>query len=179
MARGTSGVFGTISMIAAFLAIAGFMYWLSIASEPTEFAVADEGEQAQVLSLPAFQMNPAGYEGVLLELDGVVVSETLGSQAFVTELPNGELYLVRIPGALVQQGLVVEAGDRGRITGRVEEMNDAVLTRWDGEGVFGDPEHRAVVGTMPSFFSVESMQLETPAAEPTGDDQEVAVPEQG
>jgi len=179
MARGNSGVFGTISMIVAFLAIGGFLYWLSLASEPTEFAVADEGEQAQVLSLNAFQMNPAGYEEVLLELDGVVVSETLGSHAFVTELPNGELYLVRLPGALVQQGLVVLAGDRGRVTGRVETMNEDVLARWDSEGIFLDPEHRSVAGAMLTYFSVESMQLETPAAEPAGDDQEVAVPEQG
>jgi translation initiation factor IF-1 len=179
MAKGTSGVFGTISMIVAFLAIGGFMYWLSLASEPTEFAVADEGEQAQVLSLAAFQMNPAGFEEVLLELDGVVVSETLGSQAFVTELPNGELYLVRIPGALVQQGLAVRAGDRGRITGRVQLMSEEVLARWDSEGVFVDPEHRAMAGMVPTFFNVESVQLETPAAEPAGDDQEVAVPEQG
>ncbi len=181
MARGSSGGFGTVSMIAAFLAIGGFLYWLSLASEPTEFAVADEGERAQLLSLNAFQMNPAGYEEQFLELDGVTVAEPLGNQAFVMQLPNGEPYLVRIPGALVQQGLQVVAGDRARMTGRVERMDDAVLQRWDSEGVFADPEQRAIAGGMTTYFSVESMQVEAPpeADAPAEEPQGAAVPEQG
>jgi translation initiation factor IF-1 len=186
MARSTGGGFGTIAMIAAFLAVGGFLYWLSLASEPSEFAVADEGEAVLALSLTAFGMDPAGYEETLVELEGVEVAEILGLHAFFFELPSGEPYLARLPDALVNQGLQVLPGDVGRVTGRVEMMTDSILDAWEAMAIFAEEEHREAASAVTSYLSVESMQVEEPADdqpaddEAPGDDQAAdAVPDQG
>ncbi|MEX0856285.1 MAG: hypothetical protein WD056_01830 [Gemmatimonadota bacterium] len=169
MAKPSSGALNTLAMVAAFLVIGGFLYWLAVASEPTQLAVAEEGEQPQPISMVAFGGNPVGYAGMLVELEAVTVQETLGTEAFLFGLTDGAPYLVRIsdaPGtASVPQ---VVPGDVVLITGRVEMMADSVLAAWDAEGVFTDPAYRTTVESFQSFIEAGTLQLQEPvgAAEP-------------
>jgi len=157
------GGFSTVAMILAFVGIGVFMYWLSIASEPTEFAVAEEGPQTQVVSLTQFAQNPSAFGDDEIELEGVEVQEVIGSHLFFFEVPGLGSYLVRLNPALVQGGLLVLPGDRGRLVGTVHMMNEDVLDGWQAEGVFvpGAPgaSQRQVAGSVVTYFLADDVEL--------------------
>ncbi|MEX1258734.1 MAG: hypothetical protein WEG36_14055 [Gemmatimonadota bacterium] len=165
MAKQSGGVFGTVSMIVAFVVMGLFLYWLSIVSEPSEVAVAEEGEAmpSPAVSLGQFAMNPMAYMNTPADLDGVEVQEIIGAQAFFFALPDGSPYLVRLPAPTGTPGIQVAPGDRTRVTGQVVVMTDSVLQAWDAEGVFTNPAHRMAVGSVPSFLAAQTIQVTQPA----------------
>lgn len=156
MAKGNSGVLGTVSMIVAFVVMAGFMYWLSVASEPTEFAVAEEaGEQPQSVSMVAFSSNPAGYEGILVEMDGIQVQEILGTRAFLFALQDGSPYLVRTPVTAAAP----EPGASVHMVGRVAPLDATLLATWAQEGLLADSASRATVESFTSYFEADEVHV--------------------
>jgi hypothetical protein len=169
--------FSTVTMILAFIGMGAFLYWLSIASEPTEFAVAEEGPQTRIVTLTEFAQNPSAFGEDEIQLEGVEVQETLGSNLFFFEVPGLGSYLVRLDPALVQSGLLVLPGDRGRLVGTVHMMSDEVLDQWQAQGVFvpGEPgaAQRQAAGAVVTYFLAESVEV-TETAEPEAEAQPAA-----
>jgi hypothetical protein len=161
MAKQSGGAFGVVSMVVAFVVIGLFLYWLSIVSEPTATAVAEEGSgtTSPVVSLGDFAMNPMAHMEAPVELDGIEVQEIVGAHAFYFALPGGSPYLVRLPAPVGAQGIQVVPGDRVRVTGRVEMMTDNVLQAWDSLGVFADSAQRMTAASLASFLQADVVQV--------------------
>lgn len=160
--------FSSVLMVAAFVVMGGFLYWLSQVTEPTQIAVAEEEEEAvEALTIAEFAQNPAGHSNEAVELPGVEVDELMGSHAFFFELADGEPYLVRLHPNLIQDGVQVLPGDRGRIAGTVQMMTDSVLEVWDAEQIFTE-DQRARAATVESFIYADEVEITGQAA---GDDE--------
>lgn len=160
MAQSSRGSLSTVIMIVAFLGIGGFMYWLYIASEPTEFAVAEEGEQTRLVSLSEYAQNPAAHQDGRIELDGVEVQEPMGTHLFFFEVPGYGAYLARVDRELVEDGLILLPGDRGRVVGSVRSITEATIDGWEAEGLFAPGSgHRERAATMASYLHVEEVEL--------------------
>ena len=157
MAGPKRGAFNLISMVLAFGAIGGFLYWLTITAVPTEIAVAVEEETAQAVSLTAFGQNPTMYADNLIAVDGIEVESLLASRAFFVALPDGSPYPIRLDPSLgVGQ---VAPGDQGRVTGTVHMMTDSVLDQWAQEAIFADDEQREAAGASGSFLLATEVDL--------------------
>ena len=159
MAQATKGRFNFISMLVAFSAMGGFLYWLGITAEPTEVAVASEEETAQAVSLNAFAQNPAIYEGDLIAVDGVEVQSLLGSQVFFVAFPDDSSYPIRLASATVTFGMQIAPNDIGRVTGTVHMMTDSVLDEWTAEAIFADDTQREAVAASSTFLLAQEVEL--------------------
>jgi len=164
MAKQSGGAFGAVSMIVAFIVMGLFLYWLSIVSEPTEVAVADEGAATSpMVTVGEFAMNPMAYMNTPVELEGIEVREVIGTQAFFFALPDGSPYLVKLPAPMGAPPVQVAPGDRTRVSGLVAMISEGVLQEWDSTGVFTDPAHRTMVGSVASFLAAQSVEVTQPA----------------
>jgi len=166
MAQQTSEKLRFPLMILAALSIAGFVWWLSIFTEPTSFARAAEdagaADATQVVSLDDFQEGYPGLQGVEVRVEGIEIAALLGPQIFLTALPNGTPFVVRFP---VGAGAAPwAAGDVVTVQGRVEGMAESVLDAWQAEGVFLDPTARDIAGFGSHFFHADVVTYFTPAA---------------
>jgi hypothetical protein len=161
MAHGTSGKLSLPLMIVAFLAVAGFVYWLSVTAQPTEIPVAEEEEPALELSLEVFQSRSSEVVGERVRLPHVEVASTLGLQAFWFEFPDGNIYLARIGPELAETGFQVEDGDEVRMAGIVREMNDEVLDAWVNQGVIPS-DARDMAAFAQTFIEADEMVIRVP-----------------
>jgi len=141
-------------MVLAFAVIGGFMYWLNgqAAREIAErqaFAdsvrAAEEAERnrAPLIDPERIQLDASGYEGQEIRLRGVPVAGSLGTQGYWLEMPNGNPFLVSVPGTAVIEGGPVDSGDNVEVTGRILAINDSVLTAWSTAGSVGDGDRLA------------------------------------
>jgi len=159
-------------MILAALSIAGFVWWLSVYTQPTNFATASENagsasDAAQVVTLDAFAEGFAGLQGIEVRVDGIEIATLLGPQIFLTALPNGTPFVVRFP---VGAGSAPwAAGDVVTVQGKVDAMSEAVLDAWQAEGVFTDPTARDIAGFGTHFFHADVVTYFTPAAAEGGE----------
>lgn len=152
MAQATKGRLNTLAMIVAFLAIGGFLWWLSMVSEPTEIVAVEESEVAQAVSLAAFARSPALYENVLIQVNGVEVQSLMGDQAFLLMLPDSTSYPVRLEASVVSAGVQLAPGTRGDVTGTVHMMTDSVLDAWVADSVLADEAEREMASEFGSFL---------------------------
>jgi hypothetical protein len=162
MAQPSGGKLSLPLMVVAFLAVAGFVYWLSITAQPTEVPVAQEEEPALELSLELLQDRAPELVGERIRIPHVNVASMLGLQAFWFEFPDGNIYLTRVSRELVETGLMVQEGSRVRITGTVREMNEEVLDSWVNQGVIpGDARDMAAFAQ--TFIEADAVEVEAPA----------------
>lgn len=130
-------------MIVAFLAIAGFLWWLSLSAEgttgPVDTAQADTAEAtgptATQIELADLQERPDSLVGQSVRVAGASVASRMGNQAFWIELPNQNPFLVRLGSALVQDSVQVQQDQTVTVTGNVHSMSDSVLTAWMADSV--------------------------------------------
>lgn len=163
MAQQTSEKLRIPLMILAALSVLGFGWWLAVYTEPTQFAVAQEEPQEDEaapgavapLSLGAFEERYAELAGVRVRLSRVEVATSIGAMAFLTSLPEGTPYVIRVMPAV--QDPFFMAGDLLDITGTVRAMSAEVLDAWEAEGVITDPAAREIAAFGATFLEAEIM----------------------
>ncbi len=168
-------------MVLAFLAMGGFLYWLSIASEPTQFVVAEENGQAQLepatsVSLVAFGDGPEEYAGERVRIPNVRVVQLLGPHMFWFDLPveedETEPFLVRVNRNFVDEDMQILGEDVITVTGTVGMMSDSVITAWEGAGVFTEEGQRGEVEAVSVFLDADEVQIHTADVEPEEDEED-------
>jgi hypothetical protein len=171
MAQQTSEKLRIPLMILAALSIAGFVWWLAVYTEPTQFATAAEDSSAEgaarSLTLQEFSAAYASFQGVQVSVDGIEIATLLGPQIFLTALPDGTPFVVRFPvgaGAAPWAG-----GDVVSLRGQVEAMSESVLDQWQDTGVFTDPTARDIAGFGSHYFNADLVAYFTPAAADAGE----------
>ena len=165
--KGASESMALPLMILTFVLVAGFLYWLSVTAEPTQVAIVEEDDPADMasgaaVSWDAFGADPQSYAGREISLSRVEISSLLGTQAFWTQLPNETPYLFKMGDQLVTDGMVVAVGDLGDITGMVHMMSDSVLNAWEAAGAFPDPVNRIEAEFATSFFEATTLAVAAP-----------------
>jgi hypothetical protein len=153
-----------ILMIASFVMMAGFMYWLSVTAEPTKVAVREGDGSEEDLLIPSIQLrqftiNPQSFIGRTIRLRNVPVSSPLGTHAFWTQLTNGTPYLVRMDSLTVASGTSVQSLDLTTVVGRVWAMSDSILDSWMALGVLADDLERVEAEFATSFVEAESVDV--------------------
>ncbi len=120
-------------MIVSFLAMAGFLYWLSTYTpaevEPDEAGMADEDGLNEV-AFDDFVMNTQGYLGEEITLRFVEVNSTIGDRLFWTMLPGNNPYLMHVSDEALADSVEVLGGIRVDITGTVMELPESLLDEW-------------------------------------------------
>ncbi len=127
-------------MILAFLLVGGFVYWLSIAAEPTQVAIAEGSTEpgagsATTVNSEVFLAGPAQYMGQPVLVTAARISSRLGPQAFWIG-PDDRPFLVKMGPELLAtdpQVLVEQIVD---LTGTVHMMTDSILAAWEAAGAF-------------------------------------------
>jgi len=164
---------GVPLMIVSVLAVAGFLYWLSITAVPTEEMVveADESDAAaNQVTLRAFSDDIDGFVGQEITLADLQVTSLLGPHAFWTSLADTlrTAYLVHLDAMLIADSVGVASGTMVTVTGMVEMMSDSVLADWEAAGAFPTETDRFVAesGFHPHFLEVSA--IEQPEAEEPG-----------
>ena len=167
--RGAAESMALPLMILSFVAIGGFMFWLSRAAEPTQVAVVEDGGSdtdaaagGMRVAWSEFGANPQSYEGQMITLRPVQVASLLGQGAFWTQLPNETPFLIKLGDTLIADGLVVASGDLGELTGTVHTMTDSVLNAWQAAGVFTDDVQRIEAEFATTFLEAEAFAIQGP-----------------
>jgi len=149
--RGAANV-GIPLMIVAFLAMAGFLYWLEIqASAQKAMEVVEDtttvnsGDISNAVSVEAMdlQTDPSKFEGQMVRIAGLSVASMLGQQGFWLQLPNRNPFLVSLSQGLREQGLTVQPGEMVTVIGTIYAMGDSVLTAWTDAGTIGEGDRLA------------------------------------
>lgn len=119
-------------MILSFLAMAGFLYWLS-RYEPPEVEEVDQVVTEDGLNEVAFDdfvMGTQGYMGQEITLRLVEVESTVGDRLFWTMLPGNNPYLMHVSDEALADSVEVIGGLRLDVTGSVMALSDSVLDVW-------------------------------------------------
>ena len=149
--RGAANL-GMPLMILAFLAIAGFLYWLNLqaqadaASRDVQEDVPEETSAAMsgtVVPGEDLQVDPSPYEGMTIVVEGLTVASGLGTQGFWLELPNKNPFLVSMSEAVKAEGVSVAPGQTVRVTGTIFAMGDSALNAWSTAGTIGEGDRLA------------------------------------
>jgi len=139
-------------MIVAFLAIAGFLYWLNLQAQ-ADVAARDVQEEAveetaaamsgTVVAGEDLQVDPSPFEGMTVVVEGMTVASGLGTQGFWLELPNKNPFLVSMSEAVKAEGMSVTPGQVVNVSGTVVAMSDSALNAWSMAGAIGEGDRLA------------------------------------
>lgn len=146
--RAGAGHVGLLLMLAAFLAMAGFLYWLSQVAEPTEGPVeevqASVEDEGMVVDFAEFSGGTAAYVGQMVTLRNVTVTQLFGPHAFWTTLSDvgNTSYLVHLSPDAVADSVELASGGAYDLSGIVHAMTDSVLDAWEANGDFVQPNDR-------------------------------------
>ncbi|RMH12960.1 MAG: hypothetical protein D6701_12885 [Gemmatimonadetes bacterium] len=164
--RGSKGG-NPIVMIAAFVVMAGFLYWLNLRATPAEVAVVEGSDSMDVaVSIDAgtFAADPMAHAGQRIRIGPFPVEATVGTDGFFLAIPNmGGPYLVRMDSALVAEGRVVNNEDLVTVTGQVYVMNDSVADAWVADGGITEAD-KVIVTFAESYILADDVVVSTPIA---------------
>ncbi len=151
-------------MVGAFVLVAGFMYWLYVASSGTRSAAV--GPDSLAVSLPRvaeaeFGSAPERFSRRRVLLPTVKIAEQLGRATFSLDLPNRPGYPVILDRPVLEQGLQIVPGDNISIAGSVYVLNDSILDVYAQRGVF-EVGQRDKLEAHTTFVLVDSMELVIP-----------------
>ena len=160
-------------MVLTFLLLGGFMYWLNITAEPTQPAVLEEVEETPddyagtIVAAEDLKTGAEAYEGQVVRLARVVISSTMGGQAFFVDLPASENlpatpFLVR---ALPEAGAILTMGSMATVTGTLMAVTDSIVEDWVGAGIISEND-RLLVEFATHF--IEANQVQTTEAAGSG-----------
>jgi hypothetical protein len=176
MAKTKTEGMARIFQIAAVLGIGAFFYWLYVASEPTEFLVAEDDVaeiEAPTLTAVQFANDPLAFEGEVVRLDEVEVNQLLRQNVYFVRIgEEGILLLTRMSNDLAETpGFQLLPGDRGYIVGTIQEVTEELLDQWNQAGVFRDAQELLQAQTQLVYMFVTRAELRAPER-PEGDDEE-------
>ena len=149
--RGAANL-GMPLMIAAFIVIGGFLYWLNLQAAEQEAAqMVEEETPTSVVTIEGavevdpveIQLDATPYEGQMITLSGLAVASQLGTQGFWLEMPNGNPFLVVLNADLMAQGAMAMQGDQPTVAGTVLAVNDSVLDAWSAAGTISEGDRLA------------------------------------
>lgn len=156
-------------MLATFLLLGGFMYWLYVTAEPTQPAMEEVDESGSgddymgtTVAAEELKTGADAYVGQVIRLQGLEISSTMGAQAFFLDLPASEAlpatpFLVRmIPG--LADSVRVGMGETATVIGTVMLMTDSIVADWVDTG--GIRENDRILVEFATHF-IEADQVET------------------
>lgn len=152
---------GTPLMILSFGAIAGFLYWLSAAAEPTTVVVDEPTEESSdAIPMSTFSRDPLQYLDTEIALRNVPVTSLLGPHSFWTSLTdvNETPYLVHLSSDLTSAGTSVTPNATVELRGTVVAMSDSILDAWEAAGAFPGGADRIQAEFAENF--IEATELE-------------------
>jgi hypothetical protein len=131
-------------MILSFLAMAGFLYWLSTYTPPedTDVVTGEDGSTLNEVPFAEFAMDTQGYMGQTITVRSVDVTSMIGTRFFWTQLPDNVPYLVHLTEEALADSVVVASGLRMDVTGSVMALSDSLLDVWHESGAFPNPNDR-------------------------------------
>jgi hypothetical protein len=150
-------------MIASFVLMGGFLWWLSSRSEPTppleivEDTTEFEGTAGAGVEPGALAMTPDEYVGQVVELSDVEATSPVGAEAFFVNLTPQRPFLVRLDSALVARGMAPPNGQVA-VTGTVHVMTDSIVSDWVTSGVVSEGD-RPVVEFATHFILAENVRV--------------------
>lgn len=158
--RAGAAKLGTPLMILCFLAMGGFLYWLSITAEPTMIVVEEvsDTELGNAIAFADFSAATDSYMGEEISLEDIEVTSLLGPHCFWTSLADGTPYLLHFTEVVLGDSVSLAQGSSATITGTVMAMSDSILEVWEAAGAFpqGEPE-RMQAEFAESFIEVSSI----------------------
>ena len=151
-------------MVGAFVLVAGFMFWLYVASSGTRSDAV--GPDSPAVSLPqvaadSFAIAPERFSRRRVLLPTVKIAQQLGRATFSLDLPNRPGYPVILDRPVLEKGLQVVPGDNISIAGSVYALNDSILDVYAQRGFF-EVGQREKLEAHTTFFLVDSMELVIP-----------------
>ncbi len=162
--RAGAAKLGTPLMILCFLAIGGFLYWLSITAEPTTIVVEEvsDDELANVVAFADFSAATGSYIGQEISLEDISVTSLLGPHSFWTSLADAQqtAYLLHFSDAVLADSVSVTSGGSVTVTGTVMAMTDSILEAWQAAGAFLQEGDRMQAEFAENFIEVSSVSVE-------------------
>lgn len=162
--RAGSARLGTPLMILCFLAIGGFLYWLSVTAEPTEIVVEEvaDTELVNAIAFADFSTATDSYIGQEISLEGVAVTSLLGPHSFWTSLEDAQqtAYLLHLSEAALADSVSVMAGASVTVTGMVTAMSDSILDAWQAAGAFPQDSDRFQAEFAEDFIEISSVSVD-------------------
>ena len=151
--RGAASL-GVPLMIAAFLVVGGFLYWLYLGAEnerqielQEEARIAAERAErdamGEILNPTAIQMDASPYVGRIVSLEDVEVASPLGTQGVWLDMPNGNPFLVSFSEGVKAEGTTVQSGQLATVTGVISAMSDSVASAWVDSGNISEGDRLA------------------------------------
>ena len=159
-------------MIVAFVAIAGFLYWLNVTAVGTTSTVVTAPEEdpfadAIPITASSLEANALQFEGALLRVPDITVVSRVGDQAFWTQLPNEENFFMKMGPELTGDSVpvTVASGETTSfVVGTLYIMNDSTLDSWEAEGAFDNTPTGRLEAEFAEVF-LELVHIEPGAAE--------------
>ena len=160
-------------MLLTFLAIAGFMWWLSQNAETTSVSL-DAGTEGDSVTVPQaggggvvvtednLKTAPAQFEGQVVSIT-LPVAMAVGTQAFFLDVTDAP-FLVKLSDALIQQGQAVPQGDV-TVTGPLMAMTDSIRQDWLSKGII-PPSDEILVEFATHFIEARTVAAAAPSAPP-------------
>jgi len=142
---------GTILMLVAFAAMAGFIYWLSISAEPTDIQIqpAEEVEQRESellrITTDSFAVDPSMFVGQRVRLINLQSTNLISGEIFTVGLDALGDYVIRMGEGPVSEGLVIFPGDNLHLNGTVRAMDQAEADSLVASGGIGEGQQEAVM----------------------------------
>ena len=162
--RAGAAKLGTPLMILCFLAIGGFLYWLSITAEPTTIVVEEvsDDELANVVVFADFSAATGSYVGQEISLEDIAVTSLLGPHCFWTSLADAQqtAYLLHFSEAALADSVSVMSGASVTVTGTVMAMSDSILDAWEAAGAFPQSTDRFQAEFAEDFIEVSSVAMD-------------------
>lgn len=162
--RAGAAKLGTPLMILCFLAMGGFLYWLSITAEPTMIVVeeASDAELANLVAFADFSAATNSYVGQEISLEEIDVTSLLGPHCFWTSLQDaqGTAYLLHFSQEALADSVSVVSGGSVTVTGTVMAMSDSILNAWEAAGAFPQESDRFQAEFAEDFIEVSLIAME-------------------
>jgi hypothetical protein len=167
-------------MILAFVAMAVFLYWLSLQSQKQKAVEIREDSVAQaaaaadsassagatLVSPTDLQNSTAQYAGQSVKVTGLTVASQLGKQGFWLDLPSGSPFLVSLPDSLRAQGASAPTGQMATVIGTIKPMSDSVVNAWTAAGTITQAD-RAAASFAQFFLEATRVQTSAPGGAPS------------
>jgi len=149
--RGAANL-GILLMVVAFVAMAVFLYWLSLqAGTEQNVAVSEDSTAdttglgaATILTVADLQSNAAQFDGQMVRTVGLTVASTLGQQGFWLALPSGSPFLVSLSAQMrADSADLPKTGEEADVMGTMRPMSDSVVEAWTAAGTISEGDRAA------------------------------------
>lgn len=181
-----SGKLSMPLMILSFLAMGGFIWWLSVNAEPTEVAVAEEDPRSELpdpeaVSPVAFADDPASFEGERVRIPNIQVQDLLGTEAFWFNLADDDEtpFLVGLNREWIESELQILPGDVITLTGTVHAVSEDLIRSWEDAGVFTEEGQRAEVDALDVVIEADQVEIHSEREEEEETDEDTTEADPG